>query len=128
MKIINTLKKSSIILTCMFLIDFCLLIFSTIYYFIKYKFYTHPIGIVFIIGMIGTICLSFISGKYHNKYNLKIEFFLGFFSLLLYIFSLMTILVLYELYNIWELLIEFTMLYVLLAFIIIIEKFKEENN
>lgn len=128
MKIINTLKKSSIILTCMFLIDFCLLIIDIFYYLIKYKFYSHPIGIVFIISTIGTICLPFISSKHYNKYNLKIEFFLGFFSLLLYIFSLMTILVLYELYNIWELLIEFTMLHVLLAFIIIIEKFKEENN
>ena len=128
MKIINTLKKFSIILICMLLIDFCLLIFSIIYYFIKYKCYTHPIGIIFIISIIGTICLSFISSKHHNKYNLKIEFFLGLFSLLLFVFSLMTILMLYEMHNALALLIEFTMLYVLLAFIIIIEKFKEENN
>ena len=123
MKIINTLKKFSIILICMLLIDFCLLIFSTIYYFIKYKFYTHPIGIVFIIGIIGTICLSFIN-KRCNKYNLKIKFFLELFLYnsigLLLVFGLMTILTLYELYNIWVLLVESTILCILLILILMI--------
>lgn len=123
MKIINNLKKFSIILICMLLIDFCLLIFSTIYYFIKYKFYTHPIGIVFIIGIIGTICLSFIN-KHCNKYNLKIKFFLELFLYnsigLLLVFGLMTILTLYELYNIWVLLVESTILCILLILILMI--------
>lgn len=123
MKIINTLKKFSIILICMLLIDFCLLIFSTIYYFIKYKFYTHPIGIVFIIGIIGTICLSFIN-KRCNKYNLKIKFFLELFLYnsigLLLVFGLMTILTLYELYNTWILLVESTILCILLILILMI--------
>jgi len=123
MKIINNLKKFSIILICMLLIDFCLLIFSTIYYFIKYKFYTHPIGIVFIIGIIGTICLSFIN-KRCNKYNLKIKFFLELFLYnsigLLLVFGLMTILTLYELYNTWILLVESTILCILLILILMI--------
>lgn len=123
MKIINTLKKSSIILTCMFLIDFCLLIIDIFYYLIKYKFYSHPIGIVFIIGIIGTICLSFIN-KRCNKYNLKIKFFLELFLYnsigLLLVFGLMTILTLYELYNIWVLLVESTILCILLILILMI--------
>lgn len=132
MKIINTLKKSLIILTCMLLIDFCLLIFSTFYYLIKYKFYSHPIGIVFIIGIIGTICLSFISNKRRNKYNLKIKFFLELFLYnsigLLFVFGLMTILALYELYNTWVLLIESIILCILLIILmILIVRFKEEN-
>lgn len=120
MKIINTLKKFSIILICMLLIDFCLLIFSIFYYLIKYKFYTHPIGIVFIIGIIGAICLSFIN-KRCNKYNLKIKFFLELFLYnsigLLLVFGLMTILTLYELYNTWVLLVESTILCILLILI-----------
>lgn len=123
MKIINTLKKFSIILICMLLIDFCLLIFSTFYYLIKYKFYSHPIGIVFIIGIIGTICLSFIN-KRCNKYNLKIKFFLELFLYnsigLLLVFGLMTILTLYELYNTWVLLVESTILCILLILILMI--------
>jgi len=123
MKIINTLKKFSIILIYMLLIDFCLLIFSTFYYLIKYKFYSHPIGIVFIIGIIGTICLSFIN-KRCNKYNLKIKFFLELFLYnsigLLLVFGLMTILTLYELYNTWVLLVESTILCILLILILMI--------
>lgn len=60
-------KKSTILLIYISLLDFSLIIFNTIYHFIKHGMYKTPIGIIFIISFIIIMDIAFILNKSNDE-------------------------------------------------------------
>lgn len=115
MNILN--KKGSILLIYIFIIDFCLIVFNTIYHFIKHEFYKTLPGIIFIIFTIIISDIIFISIK-SDKEDIQIitKFLLSLLGIVFTIFFLLVpILSFIVTYKIpWVLLIEYIILFIII--------------
>ena len=110
-------KKSSIILIYIFIIDFCLIIFNTIYHFIKHGFYKTIPGIIFIIFTIIVSDIIFISIK-SDKDDIQIitKFLLSLLGIVLTIFFLLVAILSFIVTckTPWVLLIEYIILFIII--------------